>query len=254
MRFDRAPMRVELAHASGATRRDAPGRGGPPGAGGPPQRSGFRVRVAGLPPSASWQDLKDHMRKAGDVGFTDVDRRGGGVVEYATAEGMDRALRELHQSDFSNRFGEGSRISVEEERGGGGGGPPPRGPPPSRGPSYDDRPPMPRDAPYDSRGPRDAPYDSRGPRDAPYDSRGPPGPRDSRDAPYDAPAVGADHGAPVRDEDRAMAAAPAAEASAAAAGAADSMPEAPPAAHADEAGEAPVDQAQDGADNVERDE
>ncbi len=248
MRFDRAPMRVELAHASGGNRRDAPARGGPP------QRSGFRVRVSGLPPSASWQDLKDHMRKAGDVGFTDVDRRGGGVVEYATAEGMDRALRELHQSDFSNRFGEGSRISVEEERGGG--GPPPRGPPP-RGPAYDDRGPPPRDGPYDSRGPppRDAPYDSRGPPPGPRD-----GPSDSyagRDGPYDGPSGGADRGAPMRDEDRGMAAAPASDAGAAAPGAAaaaDSMPEAAPAAHSEDAGEGPADQPQDGPDGGERDE
>jgi RNA recognition motif-containing protein len=43
-----------------------------------------RVIVTGLPPSASWQDLKDHMRKAGDVVYTDVDHRGGGIVHYGT--------------------------------------------------------------------------------------------------------------------------------------------------------------------------
>ena len=44
----------------------------------------YRVIVTGLPPSASWQDLKDHMRKAGDVVYTDVDHRGGGIVHYGT--------------------------------------------------------------------------------------------------------------------------------------------------------------------------
>eukprot|EP00953_Heterococcus_sp_UTEX-ZZ885_P000343 715-Heterococcus_DN1.PRE.1 len=44
-----------------------------------------RVIVTGLPPSASWQDLKDHMRKAGDVVYTDVDHRGGGIVHYGTS-------------------------------------------------------------------------------------------------------------------------------------------------------------------------
>lgn len=32
----------------------------------------YRVIVTGLPPSASWQDLKDHMRKAGEPTYTDV--------------------------------------------------------------------------------------------------------------------------------------------------------------------------------------
>jgi len=36
------------------------------------RRSEYRVLVTGLPPTGSWQDLKDHMREAGDVCFTDV--------------------------------------------------------------------------------------------------------------------------------------------------------------------------------------
>lgn len=36
------------------------------------QMTEFRVIVTGLPPSASWQDLKDHMRKAGEPTYTDV--------------------------------------------------------------------------------------------------------------------------------------------------------------------------------------
>lgn len=57
------------------------GGGGGGGAGGG-RRTEFQVIVTGLPPSASWQDLKDHMRDAGDVGYCDVDRKGGGIVEY----------------------------------------------------------------------------------------------------------------------------------------------------------------------------
>ena len=33
----------------------------------------FRVRVSGMPHSASWQDLKDHMKAAGDVSCADDD-------------------------------------------------------------------------------------------------------------------------------------------------------------------------------------
>lgn len=36
------------------------------------QMTDYRVIVTGLPPSASWQDLKDHMRKAGEPTYTDV--------------------------------------------------------------------------------------------------------------------------------------------------------------------------------------
>lgn len=41
------------------------------------RHSNYRVMVTGLPSSASWQDLKDHMRRAGDVCFSDVYREAG---------------------------------------------------------------------------------------------------------------------------------------------------------------------------------
>lgn len=46
------------------------GGGGGGGAVGAPRSTGFRLMVTGLPKSASWQDLKDHFRKVGDVTFT----------------------------------------------------------------------------------------------------------------------------------------------------------------------------------------
>ncbi|GFH27949.1 uncharacterized protein HaLaN_26349 [Haematococcus lacustris] len=75
---------------------------------GPSRRTDFRVIVTNLPLSASWQDLKDHMRKAGDVTFTQVmkDGRGGnmGLVDFSTADNMQTALRKLDQSEFRNPF------------------------------------------------------------------------------------------------------------------------------------------------------
>lgn len=68
--------------------------------GGPPRRSDFRVIVTGLPPTGSWQDLKDHMREAGDVGYTDVFRDGTGVVEFLRYEDMKYAIRRLDDSKF----------------------------------------------------------------------------------------------------------------------------------------------------------
>ncbi|CAN0217180.1 unnamed protein product [Scytosiphon promiscuus] len=75
----------------------------------------FRAVVTGLPQSASWQDLKDHMRKAGDVCYADVDNKGGGVVHFNNREGMDYALRKLDGSEFSNRY-DSATISVLPHR------------------------------------------------------------------------------------------------------------------------------------------
>ncbi|XP_037122688.1 serine/arginine-rich splicing factor 9 [Syngnathus acus] len=94
------------------------GGGGPRGRFGPPtRRSEFRVVVTGLPPSGSWQDLKDHMREAGDVCFADVQRDGEGVVEFLRREDMDYALRRLDRTEFRSHQGETAYIRVYEDRG-----------------------------------------------------------------------------------------------------------------------------------------
>ena len=88
--FEGHRLRVEISRVTGDAYGDR--RGPPGGYGGPPprapprdlRRSEYRVIVSNLPPSCSWQDLKDHFRQAGDVIYTDVDRRGGGVVEFAS--------------------------------------------------------------------------------------------------------------------------------------------------------------------------
>lgn len=56
--------------------------------------------LSGLPPTGSWQDLKDHMREAGDVCFADVQRDGEGVVEFLRREDMEYALRRLDGTEF----------------------------------------------------------------------------------------------------------------------------------------------------------
>uniref|UniRef100_A0AAZ1XCM6 Serine/arginine-rich splicing factor 9 n=1 Tax=Oreochromis aureus TaxID=47969 RepID=A0AAZ1XCM6_OREAU len=94
------------------------GGGAPRGRFGPPtRRSEFRVIVSGLPPSGSWQDLKDHMREAGDVCFADVQRDGEGVVEFLRREDMEYALRRLDGTEFRSHQGETAYIRVYEERG-----------------------------------------------------------------------------------------------------------------------------------------
>ncbi|ETM43967.1 hypothetical protein L914_10734, partial [Phytophthora nicotianae] len=76
----------------------------------------FTVEVSNLPPRVSWQDLKDFMRKAGDVTFTEVDGRGGGVVEYSNKRDMKYAVEKLDDSEFRGRT-ENSYVRVRETGG-----------------------------------------------------------------------------------------------------------------------------------------
>jgi arginine/serine-rich splicing factor 1/9 len=70
--FDGYKLRVEFQKGNkGPSERGGYGRGGA-GSGGPPRRSDYRIIISGLPPTGSWQDLKDHMREAGQVCYADV--------------------------------------------------------------------------------------------------------------------------------------------------------------------------------------
>ncbi|KAJ9547680.1 hypothetical protein OSB04_020223, partial [Centaurea solstitialis] len=123
--FDGHRLRVELAHGgrgnSSSTDRyssHGSGRGGGGGGrgGGVSRRSDYRVMITGLPSSASWQDLKDHMRRAGDVCFSQVFREGGGttgIVDYTNYDDMKYAIRKLDDSEFRNAFSRGV-IRVKE--------------------------------------------------------------------------------------------------------------------------------------------
>lgn len=91
--------------------------------------SSNRVYVGNLSWSTSWQDLKDHMRDAGDVQYAKVlqDRdgrsKGCGIVEFSTPEGAKDAIEKLTDTELKGR-----KIFVREDReegggrGGGGGG------------------------------------------------------------------------------------------------------------------------------------
>ncbi|TYI46838.1 hypothetical protein E1A91_D13G132400v1 [Gossypium mustelinum] len=116
--FDGNRLRVELAHGgrrpSSSVDRYSSYSGS--SSRGPSRRSDYRVLVTGLPSSASWQDLKDHMRKAGDVCFSQVFRdRGGmtGIVDYTNYDDMKYAIRKLDDSEFRNAFSR-AYIRVKE--------------------------------------------------------------------------------------------------------------------------------------------
>ncbi|XP_073008741.1 serine/arginine-rich splicing factor SR30 isoform X1 [Typha latifolia] len=117
--FDGHRLRVELAHggrsySSSSDRYSRYSSGG--GRAGVSRRSEYRVFITGLPSSASWQDLKDHMRRAGDVCFSEVFRDGRGttgIVDYTNYDDMKYALRKLDDSEFRNAFSR-SYIRVKE--------------------------------------------------------------------------------------------------------------------------------------------
>nr|XP_009779637.1 PREDICTED: serine/arginine-rich-splicing factor SR34-like isoform X3 [Nicotiana sylvestris] len=118
--FDGHRLRVELAHGGrGQSSNDRYGGGGGGGRGqrgGVSRRSDYRVKITGLPHSASWQDLKDHMRRAGDVCFSQVfrERRGTtGIVDYTNYDDMKYAIKKLDDSEFRNAFSR-STIRVKE--------------------------------------------------------------------------------------------------------------------------------------------
>ncbi|KAL6620099.1 hypothetical protein ACP70R_035238 [Stipagrostis hirtigluma subsp. patula] len=106
--FDGHKLRVELAHGGrGPSSFDRSSSYSSAGRRGAPRRTDYRVMVTGLPSSASWQDLKDHMRRAGDVCFSDVYREAGatiGIADYTNYEDMKHAIRKLDDSEFRNAF------------------------------------------------------------------------------------------------------------------------------------------------------
>jgi len=69
---------------------------------GPPARSDHRILVSGLPTSGSWQDIKDHMRDAGEVVYADVFRDGSGICEFAKRRDMEWALDNLDDTSFKS--------------------------------------------------------------------------------------------------------------------------------------------------------
>eukprot|EP00197_Chlamydomonas_leiostraca_P012261 CAMPEP_0202869442 /NCGR_PEP_ID=MMETSP1391-20130828/12454_1 /ASSEMBLY_ACC=CAM_ASM_000867 /TAXON_ID=1034604 /ORGANISM="Chlamydomonas leiostraca, Strain SAG 11-49" /LENGTH=271 /DNA_ID=CAMNT_0049549757 /DNA_START=80 /DNA_END=896 /DNA_ORIENTATION=+ len=86
----------------------------------PPRSAGWRVIVKGLPHTASWQDLKDFIRKACTPMFVDVvkDRDGNsqGVVEFESEGDMRLALRKLDDTEFRNpRYDAGCYLRLIEE-------------------------------------------------------------------------------------------------------------------------------------------
>jgi len=99
------------------------GKGGHKGGAGAGELSGTTVFVGNLSWQTSWQDLKDHMKSAGEVEKADILTRsdgkhsGAGLVTFKTKEAAKKAMKELTDSSLNGRL-----IFVREDREGGKGG------------------------------------------------------------------------------------------------------------------------------------
>jgi len=84
--------------------------------------SGPRVFVGNLDFAITWQNLKDHMRQAGNVRFCDVLKdpsgrpKGCGIVEFTTEEECETALATLNDTELGSRA---IYVRWAEERGAG---------------------------------------------------------------------------------------------------------------------------------------
>ena len=134
VREDRETSSGAPASGGSGTARGVGGAGGTGGGGGKSQNTS--VYVWNLAYETSWQELKDHMRKAGNVDqatlLTDSDGNsiGCGVVVYQKPYEAARAIRELQESDLKGRPMKLREDRVQSGRGhynhhggrGGGGG------------------------------------------------------------------------------------------------------------------------------------
>ncbi|CAP33606.2 Protein CBG15138 [Caenorhabditis briggsae] len=73
----------------------------------------FLVIVDNLPSSASWQDVKDHMRDTHGIKSTNVDfKTDRAYVEFEDQRGAEYAVKRYHQSLFRSHRGETRYINV----------------------------------------------------------------------------------------------------------------------------------------------
>jgi len=72
----------------------------------PPYNTDYRISVTNLPSGCSWQDLKDHFRKAGEVCFSDVrrdrDGREYGIVEFKHYDDMKEAVSKFDRTKMKD--------------------------------------------------------------------------------------------------------------------------------------------------------
>lgn len=61
--------------------------------------------------------FSDHCRSIGEILFADVDRRGGGVIEFLRYDDAKYAIKKLDDSKFTSHEGETAYIRFKEDSG-----------------------------------------------------------------------------------------------------------------------------------------
>ena len=105
--------RIKIEHARDSRAGGRRGRSPPRRKGNPPgKRTGFKLIVENLSTRTSWQDLKDYMRQAGEIMYTNTHhmRSGEGVVEFGSRSDMEWALDKLDGTELDGR-----KIKLIEE-------------------------------------------------------------------------------------------------------------------------------------------
>lgn len=114
VREDRETTGKSVGGGGGGAGYASGGGGAAGGGGGPRNHNNPSVYVWNLSPETSWQDLKDHMRKAGNVDSATVFPSGdtsSGIVVYQRAQDAVRAIRELQGTELH-----GVAMSLREDR------------------------------------------------------------------------------------------------------------------------------------------
>lgn len=79
---------------------------------GRPRNTEWRLVINNLSSRATWRDIKDYMRQAGEVTFADAHKQlgeGRGVVDFATYDDMKDAMKRLDGTELCGR-----RIRLSE--------------------------------------------------------------------------------------------------------------------------------------------
>jgi len=105
--------RITVEHAKGPRRVKDDRRAPWVNKYGAPQRTNYRLKIENLSSRCSWQDVKDLLRKGGEVTFVEAhtDRRNEGLVELATREDLERVYKRYDGHDLNGR-----RIKLIKEK------------------------------------------------------------------------------------------------------------------------------------------
>jgi len=72
---------------------------------GAPERTNYRLKVFNLSSRISWQDLKDKMRKGGEVTYVEAhtSRKNEAIVDFATLDDLERVFRRYQRYEMNGR-------------------------------------------------------------------------------------------------------------------------------------------------------